>query len=87
MKLLLSESRLLDTPLGELSIRYELLREEREPKYYSVRLWNETTGERSQAPELTTDRDLALRFFEGVLRGSVTPLTLREIVEDFLAEL
>ena len=86
MKLILTETRWIETPAEDLSIRYELLSGDGSgTAQYSVRLLNENTGEIAEVRDLTADEGRALRFFDSVLRGSVTPVTLREIAEDFAA--
>ncbi len=52
---------------------------------YAVSLQNRTTGEQVLIPDLTCSPSLADRLFDLLVRGSVTTITFRDVVEDFLA--
>ena len=45
------------------------------------------TGEWSAVLDLTTNRTMALEFLRRISQGAVTPVTLVEVAEDFVAEI
>lgn len=71
--------------LGEtsLTLRYTLSRWD--DGSYAISLQNRTTGEQVLISDLTHSPALADRLFELLVRGSVTTITFRDVVEDFLA--
>lgn len=69
-------------------LRYSLLAEpaaDRTRYGFSVR--NETTGEETLVPDALLDPKAGERLLEKLISGGVTPVTLREVVEDFVAEI
>lgn len=69
--------------------RYGLLAEELEldgvfRESYGIVIWNGRTGEKTAARHITTDSEQAFDLFDRVTRLGVSPVTLRDIVEDFL---
>ena len=52
---------------------------------YAISLQNRTTGEQVLISDITRSPVLADRLFELLVRGSVTTITFRDVVEDFLA--
>ncbi len=77
----------LETPAGELSLRYDLTvwEDTRQRKHYGVAVFDDLGG-RAAVEDLTCSRARAERFFHRVIRGQVTAVSLRETAEDFLAE-
>lgn len=72
-------------PLGEtpLTLLYTLSRWD--DGSYAISLQNRTTGEQVLISDLTRSPALADRLFDLLVRGRVTTITLRDVVEDFLA--
>lgn len=54
--------------------------------HYGVSVENERTGEFSHVEDVTTRREHAEQLLSLLARGQVTTVSLREIVEDFVAE-
>ena len=54
---------------------------------FGVQLKNEATGETAAVTSLTTDRQRAQQFYHRLIQGAVTPVTLLEVTEDFVADL
>ena len=52
---------------------------------YAISVQNRTTGEQVRLSDLTHSPQLVERLFELLVRGSVTTITFRDVVEDFLA--
>lgn len=52
---------------------------------YAIALENRTAGERCVIPNITSSPDRAGALFERLVRGSVTTVTFRDVVEDALA--
>lgn len=52
---------------------------------YGISLCNRNTGELVTIQDITTDPEAARALFGRLVRGSVTTVSFREIVEDFLA--
>ena len=69
-----------------------LLWEERTTEGYiayglEIRLFTrEGKWETAQVADVTASRELAVRLYQALWRGGVTPCTLRDVVEDFLTE-
>ena len=72
-------------PLVEatLTLRYTLSRGN--DGSYAISLQNRTTGEQVLISDISRSPVLADRLFELLVRGSVTTITFRDVVEDFLA--
>ena len=89
MKTIQSATQQIHGDSTDLTLRY-LLYLDRDPQNtdaYGIQIRNETTRETSNAPSLTTDYDLASSFYRRLVRGQVTPVSLAELIEDFLAEI
>lgn len=88
MEHILTETRLILTPQGNVSIRYELLAQKADGgiTLYGAAITNEMTGEQEQIMKITSDERRALEFFERISRGLVTPVTFIDVAEDFVAE-
>lgn len=83
-----NETAIIDSPSGMLRIQYLLRGIPRKQGYaYGIAVCNRCSLELSYLPDITTDRQRALALFERLVRGQVTTVTFRDIVEDFLAEL
>ena len=52
---------------------------------YGITVQNRTTGEQVLISDLTHSPALADRLFDCLVRGNVTTITFRDVVEDFLA--
>lgn len=87
MEHILTEMKKVATEQGNMTLRYELLAETKEGMtQYGAAVTNENTEERTRVMELTADRGRAAEFFGRISRGNVTPMTMREVAEDFVAE-
>lgn len=71
----------------DITVSYELLEhlEEGECRY-GVSAENQNTGERAEIGDITSKRDRAEQFFNLLIVGQVTPVTLKDAAEDFVAE-
>ena len=88
MKHILTEIRSFPTTEGTMTLRYELLAETAAGlTQYGAAVTNEGTGEQVRVMELTSDQNLASEFFDKISRGLVTPVTMRDVAEDFVAEI
>ena len=76
-KLLIGESR-----CRALSARYYLLEENGDS--YGVGI--ELKGESAAAPDLSSSRQRVEELAERLARGTVTPIALRDVVDDWLLE-
>ena len=76
-KLLVGESQCRAFPA-----RYYLL--EGEEGSYGVQI--EMKGESAAAPDLRPSRQRVKEFAERLVRGTMTPMTLRDVVDDWLLE-
>ena len=83
MILILKENRNLSVEGCLLPITYRLYLEE---GGYAVDVKNERTGETVRIQDLTTKPETARTFFNRVVQGMATPVTLQDLAEDFLAE-
>lgn len=63
--------------------RYYLLEEE-EPESYGVRI--ELKGEEASVTDLSPSRQRVWKLAEALARGAVTPVGLRDVVDDWLLE-
>ena len=75
--------------LGEL--RYCLRKEDAEnmPTQYAIEAELQTVRGETESvcvSSVTSDGELAGRIFRAVVNGTVTPCTLRDVVEDFVTE-
>jgi hypothetical protein len=84
---ILTKENTLVTEQRSYTMRYALLQGEQAPKEFAVSVQNVETGEVATVWELTSDQQQAMEFFGRVTRGTVTPVSLREIAEDFVAQL
>ena len=77
--------------LGEAScgrglVRYYLFAETREDYEESYGILAESGGERAAVPNITVSQRRIQALAEVLMRGAVTPLTLRDVVDDWLLE-
>lgn len=86
MKTLLHETRELIGGQICCTLDYTLLAQmQGAAARFGVSVKNEQTGETAEVMDVTGDRQQAVAFFKSVVRGQVTPVTLREVAEDFVA--
>ena len=78
-KLLVGEARCLSS-----RARYYLLEDEEEPGAYGVRI--ELGREAASAADLSPCRERVEALARALARGSVTPVCLRDVVDDWLLE-
>ena len=70
------------------SLRYALLAQpDEEQTRYGVAVSNDTTGERAMISDVLLRPTDGEALLSRMAAGGVTPLTLREVVEDFVAEI
>lgn len=84
------QTEVKDLSLGEnyCRLRYSLLAEPAKDRTrYGVSVFNETTGEETVVPDALLDPNTGERLLEMLVSGGVTPMTLRDVVEDFVAEI
>lgn len=60
---------------------------DRNTNSYGVTVTNELTGETATISDITESLDSSEQLFDRLLTGCVTPLCLKEVVEDFVAEI
>ncbi len=60
---------------------------DRNSKSYGVTVKNEITGETATICDITESLQTSEILFDRLLTGCVTPLCLKEVVEDFVAEI
>ncbi len=89
MKQILAIEQTASLPAGTVHLRYRLLAETKHAgeAHYSAAAEITETGEWSAVLDLTTNRTLALEFLRRISQGAVTPVTLVEVAEDFVAEI
>ena len=88
MEVLLEETT--DLRLGDTNstLRYGLLAQtEAGRKRYGVSVSNERTGERTLVRDAVLSRPDAEALLARLVAGTVTPVTFRDVVEDFVAEI
>lgn len=51
---------------------------------YGITVTNEDSGESGTVSDISSIRDVSEAFFELILGGFVTPITLRDVAEDFV---
>lgn len=66
------------------TLHYHLLVEEVENLGENYGVLLEGFGQRAAIPGITVIQDRALALLEGLRRGAVTPVGLRDVVEDWL---
>ena len=59
---------------------------ERDTRSYGVAVKNEITGESASIPDITENLQTSERLFDLLLTGCVTPVSLKDVVEDFIVE-
>ena len=70
------------------TLRYELLAQPMAERIgYGVAVTNERTGERAVVADALTRRADAEALLRRISEGTVTPVTLWDVVEDFVAEI
>lgn len=60
---------------------------DRDTESYGVTVKNELTGETATISDITENQKTSEQLFDRLLTGCVTPLCLKEVVEDFVAEI
>lgn len=70
-----------------LVYQMQLLPTDRGSEAYAIRIENETTGEEMFILDITEDQAAAESLFCLLIDGAVTPVTFRDVVEDFVATL
>lgn len=83
MKNLRKDTILLATDRGVLTLTYTLSLDE--DGSYAIALLNRTTGESAVLCDLTPNWDKARGLYDLLVRGGVTVVTFRDVVEDVLA--
>ena len=73
-------------PCRGIPVDYFLLVEERDAlwEHYGIRV--ESGGERTEIPSFTAAQSGILALLSELMRGSVTPVAARDVVEDWLLE-
>lgn len=61
-------------------------RTERNTESYGVRVENKLTGEKAAIGDITENLTTSEKLFDLLLTGCVTPVSLKEVVEDFIVE-
>ncbi len=88
MEHIMTKTGALHTDAQTISLRYELTAQNcGGTVQYGVSVTNEGTGEQAALADLTGDLQRAQAFFARISSGLVTPVTLRETAEDFVAEM
>ena len=83
MKILRKETILVPAAGAVITMTYILC--EDADGSYAIALENRTTGEKRAIPNITSSLDKARDLFDRLVRGSVTTVTFRDVVEDALA--
>ena len=88
MNIIQTETQTVHTANGVLRLRYRLFSEEfRETgREYGTSITSLDTGEERTVSALTCDEARARVFFARLVRGSVTPVSLMDLAEDFILE-
>ena len=88
MNIIQSEIRTVQTPKGALRLRYRLFSEDslETGREYGTSITSLDTGEERKVPALTCDEARARAFFAKLVRGTVTPVSLTDLAEDFILE-
>ena len=73
----------LPAPGDELPMTYALCQDD--DGAFAIALRNGHTGEQAMFVDITPDPVAALALYDLLVRGGVTPVSFREVVEDFLA--
>lgn len=87
MKLLRTETIHLKTEAGEITLDYTLVESSGDltRMSYGIALCNRDTTELVYVLDITSDPETARTLFEHMVKGSVTTISFRDVVEDFLA--
>ena len=87
MKELIKTTRSIPTAERNMAICYRLFEQSGEGQCrYGVVVEDQHTGECAIVEDVTSKRDRAEQLLALLERGQVTPMSLQEIVEDFVAE-
>lgn len=87
MKELMKTTGAIPTEGKELAICYRLFEQSGEgASHFGVAVEDQYTGECAVVEDVTTRRERAEQLLNLLERGQVTPVSLLEIVEDFVAE-
>lgn len=73
----------LPAPGDDLPMTYALCQDN--DGAFAIALRNALTGEQALVMDITPDPVAALALYGLLVRGGVTPVTFRDVVEDFLA--
>lgn len=65
-----------------LSMGYTLFLSE---NTYGISVHNQHTGEKIIIRDISTDQGLSEQLFDLILGGFVTPITLKDVMEDYIA--
>lgn len=70
----------------QICVLYRLFSGKRDDGYthYGIHAENAATGEALTIPDITVNQETARRLYDSLLRGKVTTVSFREVVEDFL---
>jgi hypothetical protein len=76
----------LELGAAKLALSYRLFSQARgeEGTSYGIEVALEDTGEVASVEDITVDETRAVRLLRLLTRGTVTPVALRDVVEDFL---
>lgn len=89
MEIIQEKTIVAETEGGVLELSYTLysMPTLRGTGSFGILLRNRATGESDMISDITGDLSAAVHLFEQLVRGKVTPVTLRDVVEDFVADL
>ena len=73
-------------PCRGVPVDYFLLVERRDPCWEHYGICVESGGERAEIQRITVSRAGILTLLSKLMRGSVTPVAARDVVEDWLLE-
>lgn len=73
----------IPAPGCDLPLTYALCQDD--DGAFAIALRNTLTGEQAIIMDITPDPVAALALYDLLIRGGVTPVTFRDVVEDFLA--
>ncbi len=73
----------IPAPGCDLPLTYALCQDD--DGAFAIALRNALTGEQAIVQDITPDPVAALALYDLLIRGGVTPVTFRDVVEDFLA--
>lgn len=87
MHTIMTAEETIRTEDRDITVSYELLEHsEGGVCRYGVSAENQNTGERAEIGDITSVRARAEQFFQLLIVGQVTPVTLRDAAEDFAAD-